>query len=181
MKKVIVTSLSVLMVFVMAVFNACNTDPCKEISCANSGVCVDGGCKCQVGYEGIHCETVMRDKFLGIFNVNEDGTLSGADQYPLTIEEDASLNVNEVFIKGFNNKYTLPIKAQVRRDTITIPKQIVQGDTIEGWGHIISTNTQAQHYYQHANVTMYYYTRDKFNFTNKFGYPDEGLPSIWNK
>ena len=50
------------------VFNACNADPCKDISCKNGGVCRDGSCKCSDGFEGPFCTVKMYEKFVGVFD-----------------------------------------------------------------------------------------------------------------
>lgn len=41
----------------------------KNVTCAYSGACENGLCKCQIGYEGDHCETIVRDKFKGVYSV----------------------------------------------------------------------------------------------------------------
>jgi hypothetical protein len=163
---------------------SCEDDPCKGIVCAYSGTCVEGGCKCQVGYEGVHCETVMRDKFVGIWNVNEDGTLSSFDQYPSYIEAHSSLKVNEVWLRNLQNKISEPVVATVLGDSITIPKQVVQGNTVEGFGRIVSTNGLDQHYYQHATIELWYYVIDAQGLRNEYGFPqdgDDGTLSKWAK
>lgn len=41
---------------ILLIFNTCKKDPCKEITCLNDGVCVDGKCDCTEGYYGSKCE-----------------------------------------------------------------------------------------------------------------------------
>jgi hypothetical protein len=183
MKKIIILSLSLFAFIASTVLVGCKNDPCKDITCAFSGTCAEGGCICQVGYEGVHCETAMRDKFVGIYNVNENGSISPNDQFPAVVSKDAaSLHVNEVHLINFQNNFLQPILATVKHDTITIPNQIVDGRTVEGWGHITGTNPLDQHYYQHATILFYYFIKDNTTgLVNKYGYPDLGEPSNWAK
>jgi hypothetical protein len=184
MKSILIIVCSTLFLFATVFMVGCKNDPCKGVTCAYSGTCVEGGCKCQVGYEGVHCETIMRDKFVGIWNVNENGTLSDFDQYPTYIEANSGLKVNEVWLRNVQNKLTLPVLGTVKGDSITIPKQVIQGTTLEGFGHITGTNALNQHYYQHATMKLWYYTIDANGLRNEYGYPEDGKDgelSIWAK
>lgn len=40
-------------------------DKCKDTNCQNDGICHDGKCTCLYGYEGDHCETIIREKMTG--------------------------------------------------------------------------------------------------------------------
>jgi hypothetical protein len=183
MKNIILTSIAVITFFTISMVTGCKNDPCKNITCAFSGVCADGLCKCQVGYEGLHCETVMRDKFLGIWSVKEDGTLSSQAQYSAEIKEGDFVNT----VKILNVQNTIPFKTTpvigtIKNDTITIaPQSFANGVKIEGWGFVKGTNPLDQHYYQHATVNFYYAITNSLGQINKYGYPDDGVPSIWSK
>lgn len=186
MKKIILSSLAFLAIACVSFLQSCKEKPCDVTLCANSGVCLEGACKCQVGYEGTLCETAMRDKFGGLWNVNEDGSLSSADQYLSSIETSASnLQVNEVYLYNIQNKFKAPVRGVIFKDSITIPRQWIGTDTIEGFGAIKGTNNLSQHYYQHATLTFYYVITNKLNEVNKYGYPlntpNNGIPSVWSK
>jgi hypothetical protein len=182
MKKILLTSLIFVGVAFMSTMFSCKVEPCKDVVCANSGTCNNGICACQVGYEGMHCETTMRDKFLGTFQVQEDGTLSPAALYTAYIEPGAV--VNEVKIRNMQNGFTDPVVAIVKADTITIARQTVKHGTfdytIEGQGFIKGTNPLDQHYYQHATVTLNYVVTDNLNQVNYYG-SNGSLPSGWSK
>ncbi len=180
MKKIFVTAISVTLLFIAIGFNACKSDKCKQINCAFSGVCKEGICLCQVGYEGEHCETVTRDKFKGIYNVNEHGTISGVAQYSISIEDGAK--INEVVIKNLqNNLKDYPVRGVAYLDTLTIPNQMLPDSTVvEGWGYVIDTNPLNQHYYQHAILTVYYKVTDKLGLVNEYG-GNGSQPSVWSK
>jgi hypothetical protein len=183
MKNIILTAITVITLFTISVMTGCKNDPCKITTCAFGGVCADGLCKCQVGYEGLHCETIMRDKFIGIWNVNEDGTLSSQSQYAAEIK--AGDFINQVKILNVQNAMPFkvsPVIGSVKNDTITIANQtFADGSKIEGWGYIKGTNSLTQHYYQHATLQFYYVITNPIGQKNKYGYPDEGVPSIWSK
>jgi len=69
---------------------SCNTDECKDVTCDNGGICVEGTCECLDGYEGTNCETEERAKFTGTYvyggtfvcPVTGDGTISDE---PMTV------------------------------------------------------------------------------------------------
>jgi hypothetical protein len=179
MKKIIITSLSTLLLFSAVLFNACEPDVCKNVSCAYGGTCKDGSCLCQTGYEGEHCETVTREKFKGIWNVNEDGTITPVAQYAISIENGAK--INEVKIINFQNKFTEPVIGIAYKDTLTVPLQTFSnGYKVEGWATITDTNPLNQHYFQHATMNFYYKVTDNNGFINEFG-TGSALPSLWSK
>lgn len=49
---------------VILCFASC-ADPCDDVVCQNSGVCVEGDCDCAEGYEGTLCADESREKFYG--------------------------------------------------------------------------------------------------------------------
>ena len=179
MKNIVITVLSTLTLFVAMVYSSCKPDKCKNVTCAYSGTCKDGGCICQIGYEGEHCETITRDKFKGIWNVNEDGTLSGAAQYTISIESGAK--INEVVIKKFQNNFTEDVVGVCYKDTLTIPVQTFSnGSKVEGWATIYETTSLNQHYYQHANMFFYYKVTNSLGQINEYGSGGSG-PALWSK
>jgi len=58
---------TILLVYLAAMFLACN-DPCKDVSCQNDGVCVEGDCECAPGYTGELCSDELRDSFVGVWS-----------------------------------------------------------------------------------------------------------------
>lgn len=179
MKKIVLTALSTLLVFFGVTYTSCKPDKCKHVSCAYGGTCKDGACICQIGYEGEHCETVTREKFKGIWNVNEDGTISGAAQYALSIEN--GNKINEVAIKNFQNNFTEDVIGVCVKDTMTIPVQsFSNGSTVEGWAYIYETTRLNQHYFQHARMNFYYKVTNSLGQVNEYGSGGAG-PSLWDK
>ncbi len=185
MKKILILTIAIFTSLSAIVFNSCKVKPCEGEVCANSGVCEgDGVCKCQVGYEGPRCETVMRNKFIGLYSVSEDGSLSSYNQFSTSINaNNTALKINEVEITNFQNYFTTPVKAYVKNDTINIPSQVVQGNTVEGFGFIRNTNSINQHYYEHATIEFFYSVKNSIGELNQFAYPDPGAgkKSDWSK
>jgi len=75
MKNFKLLSLAVAFTFGIAALNSCTEDKCKDVTCSNGGVCMDGTCDCADGYEGTTCQTEQRAKFLGNYSVSA-GTVS---------------------------------------------------------------------------------------------------------
>ncbi len=179
MNKIIVTTLAVFGLFAIITINACKQDKCKHVSCAYASICKEGKCICNVGYEGVQCETVSRDKFKGIWDINEDGTLSSAAQYSVSIENGAK--VNEVVIKNFQNNFVTNVVGIVYRDTLTIPIATYGNYTVEGKATIIDTDPLNQHYYQHAVMNVTYKVKNNTTLNvDEYGTNGAG-PSIWAK
>lgn len=72
------------------------TDPCEDVSCLNDGVCDDGTCLCEVGYEGTNCETESRAKYYGTFG--GDLTCPGEDPVEQLIIFEAGPEVNQLLM-----------------------------------------------------------------------------------
>ena len=164
--------------FFSVTYFSCNRDKCKTIICANNGVCNDGNCICPSGYEGPNCETVSRDKFLGNWVVFEKGSVTNANQYPISIA--ATTAVTDVVIKNFYNYFRTNIKATVKGDTLYIPNQQYEGKVLFGIGYVYSSVT----YGQYGAISMRYQIIDTATqLVNDFGIypPDLSDPSQWNK
>lgn len=57
-----------LILVLMLLLPACTEDKCKGVICQNDGVCVEGSCTCEYGYEGETCESMWYEKFAGSWN-----------------------------------------------------------------------------------------------------------------
>jgi len=67
-RNILLTALFTLFVFAAVSYTACKTDPCDDVICMNLGACDNGTCICPVGFEGVHCEILSREKFIKTFN-----------------------------------------------------------------------------------------------------------------
>jgi hypothetical protein len=79
-------------------FNSCTTDACKDVDCGADGTCVDGDCVCDTGYEGVNCDTEMREKFAGSYLANE--AACGVTDFASSIGN-SSTGVTKIAITGF--------------------------------------------------------------------------------
>ncbi len=76
----------------MVTIQSCDTDPCKDVECGANGVCLDGACICDEGYDGTDCNIVIRSLFTGTYNVVEvcSSDTSYYDNYVSRINESAT-------------------------------------------------------------------------------------------
>ena len=154
---------------------SCEVDKCKTVACANGSICEDGACLCTDGYEGFSCETEMRQRYLGIWRVTEDGTIANAAQYSVAVERGSA--PREIRIKNFYNSFTQPVKAYVNSDTLSIPLQAVNKWKVQGRGQIKRSP------YSGVNglIELRYRVEDTvLHLIDNYGLTG-GDPSIWNK
>lgn len=179
LKTIVVSAMSALVVFTGMTYSSCKPKPCHAITCAYGGVCQDGECLCATGYEGNQCEKIMRDKFTGTWQVEEDGTMTNPTIPGYTTAIEDAQAVQDVTIKNFYNYFPAGsrIKAHVSGDTIYIDRQVVFAHYVEGIGYI-NPNTKLE---EQAQIIMRYYVEDSVTHSvNDFGW-DQGEPSIWYK
>lgn len=149
LKTILLASVATIGIFSSVVFSSCNPDPCKDIVCANGGTCTDGTCACPAGYEGTLCETLSRDKFIGVYSGNETCTL-GTDTYSITItanSDKVKFNIQNLYNQSFtaiasasSNSFSIPSQTvgsgvtavgsgNITGNTITITYTIIDGTT----------------------------------------------------
>jgi len=131
MKKLqTLTLLAALTIGSMTLLNSCAKDLCKDVVCENGGNCVEGDCDCLDGYEGTLCETQIRTKFQGTWQVTESCDQTPDLTYSITIGPH-STQVTQVNITNFWNAFVdNPVVASVTTNTITIASQQPDND---GW------------------------------------------------
>jgi hypothetical protein len=177
-KTILISAIAAIATFISITYISCTEDKCKTIVCAYGGVCNGGSCICPPGYEGTTCATVSRDKFTGNWTVFEKGTITGAAQYPISINIDSV--IYKCQITNFYNFFKQPIEAIISHDTITIPTQELEGKIVTGVGYINSSS----YYGYYGSITVAYEVVDSItNQVDDFGYisGDDSSPSIWNK
>lgn len=82
---------------------SCDPDPCKDVTCGN-GVCLEGTCLCEDGYDGTDCNILIRSVFTGTYIVAEDCDTDPGyiDSYVSRISESAQ-GVNAILIDNIYN------------------------------------------------------------------------------
>lgn len=134
-RNILVASLLTLGTFSSVVFTSCEQDKCKDIVCAHEGTCTDGTCACPSGYEGTLCETLSRDKYVGVYTGNETCTI-GSDTYSITCSansDDTKFNIQNLY----NQSPVLTAIASASGNAFSIPSQTVgAGVTALGSGTI---------------------------------------------
>jgi hypothetical protein len=174
-KSILLSAFGVMAAFSAVTYTSCNNDKCKAIVCAYGGVCNEGTCVCPSGYEGSRCETLTRERYMGVWQVLEDGTVSNAAQYAISVE--AGPKTSDLVIKNFYNSFMTPVNAYVKGDTLYIPQQDMEDYQVQGIGYI----AEDKYYGTHGRLTVRYQVTNKTtNLTDDFGL-DEGDPSLWNK
>lgn len=149
LKSILLASILTVGAFSTTLFTACNPDACKDVVCQNGGTCVDGDCTCPVGYEGTNCQTLSRDKFIGVFTGSETCTV-GTDNYSITCS--ANSDNTKFNIQNLYNQ-SLTAIASANGNAFTIPSQTVgSGVTAVGSG-TITGNTMTVTYTVNDGVT----------------------------
>lgn len=174
--------LMMLLVSVATLFSiSCNQDKCKAINCAYGGTCREGSCECLPGYIGPQCEIVARNKFIGMYQVSEKGTVTPQRTYALAIEKDA--DVTGVLIKNLYNYFPTKIRATIDEDTLYIPNQQVDGKVVFGKGYMYSEKNASDVVTWH--IALRYQVIDTASaLKDDFGVNEilnGSKPSIWNK
>ncbi len=157
--------------------SSCTPEVCDDVVCANEGICSGGVCLCQEGYEGVRCESMSRDKFLGTYSVAENGTLSLPSNYSVNIHRTDAYGVSAVKLKGFYNSFEDQVYAICKGDSIMIPEQtLTDGSVVLGYGLF----TQQDYYANHGSLTLSYKVTLPSGDVDDFGI-DLGQSSEWSK
>jgi len=176
LRSILLTASIITAGFSAITYTSCTEDKCKATVCANGSACSEGACICPSGYEGPRCETVNRERFKGIWNVEEDGSVSASANYTVTIENGDG--ITQVIIKNFNNYFPENVKARVKGDTMYIDPQTLSGSVVQGIGYI----QEDKHYAENGKLVVRYEVQTALGPVNDFGFaPDSDNPSIWTK
>ncbi len=108
---------------------SCDTDACKDVTCDNGGLCVEGDCECATGYSGVSCATLVRASFVGNYNTTESCS-SGSDSYAVTVAAgatDLTVSIGNLYAAGLFTTGTVNADGG-----ITIASQAFGSGTISG-------------------------------------------------
>lgn len=109
-----------------------------NVNCLNGGVCINGRCNCPSGVIGDSCDTILRNYFIGYWDVPDTCSASGNSiAYTVTILASTTA-LGDVTLSNMWNYFTNDVNGYVLGDSITIPFQQPDNDgvTIEGVGVI---------------------------------------------
>jgi hypothetical protein len=70
--KLLLAKISFLSIILIAI-SSCSKDSCKDVSCPVTLECSHGACVCPNGYQGTNCDTLSAPKYLGTYQVSEEG------------------------------------------------------------------------------------------------------------
>jgi hypothetical protein len=175
LKTIVLSAVTAFAAFSAVTYSSCNNDKCKAIACAYGGVCKDGDCICPSGYEGTQCETITRDKYVGVWAVMENGTYTETSAFDVSIKP--GLTMTDLVITNFYNKPDLNVGMKIKGDSIFIPQQVVTHYQIQGWGIL----DRDAYYAKHGKMDVHYTITDLDNgLTDDFGL-HTGEISVWSK
>lgn len=120
-------------------FSSCK-DECKDVTCNNGGVCVEGACDCATGYEGSDCSTETRAKFVGTYSVTGTVTCPVTGNGTITttslVVSTSSSAANKIVISVLGVNLT----GTVSGSSITLDQSTQNNFTYTGSGSISGTN-----------------------------------------
>lgn len=176
LRSIFFTASLITAAFSAVTYTSCSEEKCKPVVCANGSTCVDGACICPSGYEGARCETLNRERFLDVWNVEEDGSISAKAAYTLSIEP--GTGITDVRIRNFNNLISEDVNARVKGDTIYIDPQTFNSNTVKGIGYI----TDSKFYGANGRLVMRYRVEKANGQIDNFGFdPSTTNYSLWDK
>ena len=188
MKLPVVMAICVFTAFLAVVYSSCNKDNGKSstklkcVTCANGGLCLNDTCRCLVGYEGNACQTLTRQKYLGTWNVSEQGSTSPFSTYSITIQSNSSnplINSVSLYTLHYYSFVTFHmIDAFLTADSIFIPRQQFANQYIVGKGYLRGDPLSGT-----GTITMRYIVTDTITaITDDFGYSSAvDSPSVWTR
>jgi hypothetical protein len=140
MKKIIMSFMSIASIAAILTISSCaKDDACKSVTCQNAGTCVDGTCHCALGYEGTHCDSLVRTKYIGASNGGEVCTSDPTVTTPIAVT--VAIVAGDVTKVTFTNLYGAGFvtTGTVQSDgTIIIASQAFGTGTISGTASIVS-------------------------------------------
>ncbi len=129
---------------------SCENDLCDEISCPPNTFCTEGICFCDIGYTGSDCDTLVRDRYLGVYDGLE--VCVDSEQDSNTIEASTFNDDSFLFIDlGLG---VFDIRAEVvSANSFQIPYQLdYLGNSYEG---VLEDGTEHIGAYDPANNSLF--------------------------
>lgn len=133
LKRNVINSVFGLLLMSLSLSYTSCTNPCDTVVCKNSGICSEGSCTCQDGYEGPYCEFKVNEKFTGTW----DGTYRCNAQSNLikTLIVSPGETPNKIYIYDlFNQGENIP--AIVSGYNLNLIETTIGSDTYSGNGYV---------------------------------------------
>ena len=145
----------------------------KCVTCINGGSCIRDTCQCIVGYEGQYCEISSAPKYFGSWRVTENGSISGHMTYQGYMSRGS--NRSELIIQNIGDGSSNTIIANINRDSIFIPDQLLVNKRIVGIGKIYKDSQSAQY----NTINLAYMLTDTLTMqVDDFGYKSRKIDSV---
>lgn len=124
MKKIIICCIAA-----TTLLASCKPDACEDVNCSN-GICDDGNCFCDVGFEGANCDTEERQKFIAEYTAEENCNPGDFD-YDISITANPT-SISHVTVSNLGD-FNFDIEATVDGTDISIDSES-NGYTVVGSG-----------------------------------------------
>jgi hypothetical protein len=141
MKNLTVKFFSYMMVVALPlfIFTSCEKDPCKDVTCENSGTPTEDGdackCVCASGYSGNKCENEKRASYTGTYLLS--GTDSDGDTYTNlnTVVANSAQGVLKMNVTlGGSITFTISLSSDNSANSFTVDQSVSGGFTYTGTG-----------------------------------------------
>lgn len=146
----------VLLLCTLLTASACKKkDRCDELICQNNGVCSNGLCYCDTGYEGSDCGTAWNEKYIGTWHTASQSCTTGSlASFEINITPGSS--PKKIVIRNLYGA-NYDTYATIEPYTISIPMQSLGSGTISGIGTV------------NENEMILYYNISSGGFTDECG------------
>jgi hypothetical protein len=146
MKKIItLTAILTSLLFLLVTYlSSCQPDPCvtRKTICKSGGVCKDGDCICDVGYEGDSCQFRVNQKFDSYYAVIRTELITRPNGTTKLDDNDDSLRVKagndaqKLIFYSIRDSIFEVIGGSVLGNKLTIPSMTIQDSTYYGDGSL---------------------------------------------
>lgn len=147
-KQFLSNSLTVFLISLSFLFQACDRDKCENVVCNGpQSYCLDGFCVCPQGYEGTNCDILSQDKYIGNYYVTEScnpGTTNGwAFSYI-----SPGFSIETIIISNFLG-IGRDAEAVINGNFITLPQQSIGSYQFSGTGSFIENANRIELSYEY--------------------------------
>lgn len=108
---------------------SCN-DACDDVNCNNQGICDDGNCECDEGYEGAACENEVNTKFLGEWE-SLDYICTDGDLNPVEFIIEKGNSIKELLVINANSP-EVRLVGNIEANKINFMPQTISTVTYQG-------------------------------------------------